>query len=210
MNSCLTSPQKRRKGTKVVRRTKCCMRTIRDRLFSHRQFRLRMGAVLNNHKEARGSWSECDEAQYITWIELKAVRVAVHAFLPQLARMNLLLHEDNQADFYILAGPTSRSPSMMTELQKHGTCWTKTGSPYEPATPVPWPTDVRHEGARCARTCLASPECAFRCDGTCYVFPSDTWTFVCGSWPTFTVVASPRRYFACAHVFALHIRNMFE
>jgi hypothetical protein len=35
------------------------------------------GAVLNSHKEVRGFWSECDEAQHITWKEVKAMRVAV-------------------------------------------------------------------------------------------------------------------------------------
>jgi hypothetical protein len=74
------------------------------------------GAVLKSHKEASGFWSQCDEAMHITWMKLKAVRLAVQTFLPQLAGRNVLLHEDNQAVCYIVAGLTSRSPAMMTEL----------------------------------------------------------------------------------------------
>jgi hypothetical protein len=39
------------------------------------------GAVLNNHKGARGFWSECDEAQHISRKEQKAVRMPVKTFL---------------------------------------------------------------------------------------------------------------------------------
>jgi hypothetical protein len=55
---------------------------------------------------------------HITWKELKAVRLAVLMFLPHLAGKNVLLNEDNQAVCYILAGLTSRSLAMMTELRK--------------------------------------------------------------------------------------------
>jgi hypothetical protein len=50
--------------------------------------------------------------------ELKAYRMVVHTFLPLIACLSDLLHEDNQTVYYILAGLTSRSPSMMTELRK--------------------------------------------------------------------------------------------
>jgi hypothetical protein len=49
---------------------------------------------------------------------LKAVRLAVLSFLPHLAGRNVLLHEDNQAVCHVMAGLTSRSPAIMTELRR--------------------------------------------------------------------------------------------
>jgi hypothetical protein len=53
------------------------------------------GAVLNEYLEARGFCSKEDEHCHITWKELKAVRLSLESFLPQLAGRNVLLHEDN-------------------------------------------------------------------------------------------------------------------
>jgi hypothetical protein len=50
--------------------------------------------------------------------ELKAARLVVQMFFPQLGGKGVLLHENNYAVCYILAGLTSRPPSMMTELRK--------------------------------------------------------------------------------------------
>jgi hypothetical protein len=44
--------------------------------------------------------------------------MVVLSFLPQLAGRNILLHEDNQAVRYVVAGMTSRSPEMMNELRR--------------------------------------------------------------------------------------------
>jgi hypothetical protein len=44
--------------------------------------------------------------------------MAVLNFLPHLAGRTILLHEDNKAVCYFLAGLTSRSPDMMTELRR--------------------------------------------------------------------------------------------
>jgi hypothetical protein len=55
---------------------------------------------------------------HITWKELKAFRLAVLSFLPHLVGRNVLLHEDNHAVRHVLAGLTSRSPEMMTELRR--------------------------------------------------------------------------------------------
>jgi hypothetical protein len=55
---------------------------------------------------------------HITWKDIKAVMLAVKAFLPHLAGENDLLHEDNQAVYCILAGLNSRPPAMMSELRK--------------------------------------------------------------------------------------------
>ena len=52
------------------------------------------GAVLNQTHEARGNWSPDDVAFHITWKELRAVRLGVHAFLPYLANRRVLMHED--------------------------------------------------------------------------------------------------------------------
>jgi hypothetical protein len=61
---------------------------------------------------------EFNEAMHNTWEKLKAVRLAVQTFLPHLVGRNVLLHEVNQAICCILAGLTSRSPTLMTELSK--------------------------------------------------------------------------------------------
>jgi ribonuclease HI len=76
------------------------------------------GAVLSSHKDASGILSECGEAIHNNWKELKAVRLAVKTFFPHIAGRNVLLREDNLAVCHILAGLTSRSPAMMTELRK--------------------------------------------------------------------------------------------
>jgi hypothetical protein len=71
------------------------------------------GVVLNGRVESQGFLGLHDEHPHITWKGLKAVRLAILSFLPQL-----LLHEDNRAVCYILAGLTSRSPEMMNELRR--------------------------------------------------------------------------------------------
>ena len=76
------------------------------------------GAVLNDCVEARGFWDQYDLPQHITWKELKAVRLAVLSFLPQLRGRRVLLHEDNQAVIGVLTHLTSKSPQMMNELRK--------------------------------------------------------------------------------------------
>lgn len=78
------------------------------------------GAVLNNSTsyQARGFWYESDRDQHITWKELKAVRLAVQSFLPQLRGRQVLLHEDNQAVVAVLTKLTSRSPPLMDELRR--------------------------------------------------------------------------------------------
>jgi hypothetical protein len=76
------------------------------------------GAVLNGRLEPRRVLRQQDESQHITWKEMKAIRLAVFNFLPQLAGRNILLHEDNHAVCYVLAGLTSRSPDMMEELSR--------------------------------------------------------------------------------------------
>jgi hypothetical protein len=68
--------------------------------------------------EACGFWGPEDEQQHIAWKELKAVRLAVLSLLPHLASRNILLHEDNQAVYHVLAGLPSRSPEMMNELRR--------------------------------------------------------------------------------------------
>jgi hypothetical protein len=76
------------------------------------------GAILNGGLEARGFWGPKDEHRYISWKELKAVRLAVLSFLPHLVGRNILLHQDNHAVCYVLAGLTSRSPEMINELRR--------------------------------------------------------------------------------------------
>eukprot|EP00873_Tetraselmis_striata_P013016 jgi/Tetstr1/433280/TSEL_022568.t1 len=76
-----------------------------------------ISAVLNGHLEARGFWGPGDERQYITWTELNAVQLAVESFMPHLAGRRVLLHEDNQAVYNLLAGLTSRFPEMTAELR---------------------------------------------------------------------------------------------
>ena len=59
-----------------------------------------------------------DFEEHITFKELKAVRCAIHASLPELKGRRLLLHEDNQSVIGVLTHLTSRSPTMMCELRK--------------------------------------------------------------------------------------------
>ena len=48
------------------------------------------GAVLNNCVESRGFWTTPDHQEHITFKELKAVRCAIKAFLPELKGKRLL------------------------------------------------------------------------------------------------------------------------
>ncbi len=45
--------------------------------------------------EAGDFWGMPDLDEHITFKELKAVRYAIQAFLPELREEHLLLHEDN-------------------------------------------------------------------------------------------------------------------
>ncbi len=74
--------------------------------------------MLNDCVEARGFWTSRDLPQHITFKELKAVRCAIHSFLPELKGRRLLLHEDNQTIIGVLTHLTSKSPAMMCELRK--------------------------------------------------------------------------------------------
>jgi len=76
------------------------------------------GGVLNDLKTARGFWYDTDRASHITFKELKAVRLAIESFLPDLMGRSVLLHEDNQAVVSVLTHYTTRSPQMMVELRK--------------------------------------------------------------------------------------------
>eukprot|EP00873_Tetraselmis_striata_P044799 jgi/Tetstr1/465063/TSEL_009791.t1 len=55
---------------------------------------------------------------HITYKELKAARYAVLTFLAELRGRRVLLHKDNMGVVHVLANLTSRSPLLMTELQK--------------------------------------------------------------------------------------------
>jgi hypothetical protein len=78
------------------------------------------GAVLNDNPSyhARSFWYDDDRHQHITWKELRAVRLAIEAFLPQLRGRNVLLHVNNTAVVATLSKLTTRSPLMMTELRR--------------------------------------------------------------------------------------------
>jgi len=76
------------------------------------------GAVLNDCVEARGFWGMPDLHEHIAFKELKAVRCASKAFLPELRGRRLLLHEDNKTVIGVLTHLTSKSPTMMSELRK--------------------------------------------------------------------------------------------
>jgi hypothetical protein len=56
--------------------------------------------------------------EHITFKEMKAVRCAIQAFLPELKGRHLLLHEDNQSLIGVLTHLTSKSLTMMRELRK--------------------------------------------------------------------------------------------
>jgi hypothetical protein len=77
-------------------------------------------AVLNENPafQARGSWSDNDREHHITWKELRAVRLAIKSYLPQLRGRDALLHEDNTAVVATLTKLTTRSPVMMTEPRR--------------------------------------------------------------------------------------------
>ncbi len=68
--------------------------------------------------EDRGFWTNPDLGEHITFQELKAVRCAIHSFLPELKGRRILLHEDNQSVIEVLMHLTSKSPVMMCELRK--------------------------------------------------------------------------------------------
>jgi hypothetical protein len=78
------------------------------------------GAVLNYNPayKARGFWYDNDRQQHITWKELRAVRLAIDSFLPQLRGRHVLLHEDNTTVVARLSKLTTRSPVMMAELRR--------------------------------------------------------------------------------------------
>ena len=59
-----------------------------------------------------------DLNEHITFKELKAVRCAIHAFLPKLRGKRLLLHGDNQFIIGVLTHLTSKFTTMMCELRK--------------------------------------------------------------------------------------------
>ena len=72
----------------------------------------------NNCVEFRGFWTNPNLQEHITFKDLKAVRCAIKAFLPELKGKRLLLHEDNQSMIGILTHLTSKSPTMMCGLRK--------------------------------------------------------------------------------------------
>jgi hypothetical protein len=76
--------------------------------------------VLNDNPiyQARGFWCAADSLQHITWKELRAVRLAIESFLPQLKCRHVFLHEDNTAVVATLTKLTTRSPVIMTELRR--------------------------------------------------------------------------------------------
>jgi hypothetical protein len=80
----------------------------------------RWGAILNNNPayQARDFWYDDDRRQHITWKELRAVRLAIESFLPQLRGRHVLLHEDNTTVVATLSKLTTRSPVIMTELRR--------------------------------------------------------------------------------------------
>ncbi len=59
-----------------------------------------------------------DINEHITFKELKAVRCAIHAFLPELKERRLLIHEDNHHVVGVLTHLSSKSPTMTCELRK--------------------------------------------------------------------------------------------
>jgi hypothetical protein len=59
-----------------------------------------------------------DLDEHITFKELKAVRCAIQAFIPELRGKRLLLHEDNKSVIGVLTHLTSNYLTMMCELRK--------------------------------------------------------------------------------------------
>jgi hypothetical protein len=78
------------------------------------------GAMLNDNLayHALGFWYDDDRHQHMSWKELRAVRLAIESFLPQLRARNVLLHEYNTAVVATMSKLTTRSPIMMTELRR--------------------------------------------------------------------------------------------
>jgi hypothetical protein len=76
--------------------------------------------VLNDDPiyQARGFWCAADSLQHITWKELRAVRIAIESFLPQLKGRHVFLHEDSTAVVATLTKLTTRSPVIVTELRR--------------------------------------------------------------------------------------------
>jgi hypothetical protein len=66
---------------------------------------------------AAGFWSPDELPMHITLKELRAVRLSVEHFLPELTGRRVLLHEDNQAVVWILTNMVTRSAEMMSELR---------------------------------------------------------------------------------------------
>ena len=84
------------------------------------------GAQLGGHPSVIGSsrmapaagfWDAADFRQHITFKELKAVRLWVRIFAPQLAGRRVLLHCDNQAVVAILTNLVSKSALLMREVR---------------------------------------------------------------------------------------------
>ncbi len=59
-----------------------------------------------------------DIEEHITFKKLKAARVAIQAFLPDLNGRRLFLHDNNQYVIGVLTHFASKSPAMMCELRK--------------------------------------------------------------------------------------------
>ena len=59
-----------------------------------------------------------DIEEHITFKELKAVRCAIHSFLPELKGRRLLLHENDQSVIGVLTKLTFKFPTMMCAPRK--------------------------------------------------------------------------------------------
>lgn len=68
---------------------------------------------------SNGYWKPGTEAEsHITWKELRTVRLAMTALLPEMRNQHILVWEDNMPVMRILCSGTSRSPFLMHELRK--------------------------------------------------------------------------------------------
>ena len=67
---------------------------------------------------AAGFWSPDELPMHITQKELRAVRLSVEHFLPELLGRRVLLREDNMAVVWILTNMVTRSPALMAELRR--------------------------------------------------------------------------------------------
>jgi hypothetical protein len=74
--------------------------------------------MLNDCVEARGFRAMPYVDEHITFKDLKAVRCAIQAFLPELKGRRILLHEDNQPVIGVLTHLSSKPPTTMRELRK--------------------------------------------------------------------------------------------